>query len=165
VWLVNRGTTTCYTVNIKAVQMLIQRRFKHSISSILFQSTNRMPCALQLRTATTQHLQPYCGPVCLRPTARGLDIRDVSCGNAFLLLLICTLAAANEGLIVILSLCSSTYEPASMQVKLQLLLMDVTPYLANVRLPTAVFSGCQFQVRRLHMARILVYLCSRRYKL
>jgi len=34
------------------------------------------------------------------------------CGYPFLLLLICKLAAANEVLIVILSLCSSTYEPA-----------------------------------------------------
>jgi hypothetical protein len=41
-----------------------------------------MPCALQLRTATTQHLQLYRGPVFLRPSARGLDTRDVSCGNA-----------------------------------------------------------------------------------
>lgn len=82
------------------------------------------------------------------------------CGHPFLLLLICTLAAANEVLIVILSLCSGTNEPAFMQLKLQLLLLDVRPYLVNVRRPTAVFSGCQFQVRRLHMTRILVYLCS-----
>jgi len=87
-------------------------------------------------------------------------------GHPFLLLLICTLAAANEGLIVMLSLCSGNYEPVFMQLKLLFLLMDERPYVANVRRPTAVISECQCKVRRrLQMTRILVYLCSRRYKL
>jgi hypothetical protein len=41
-----------------------------------------MSCALQLRTATTQRWQLYRGPVCLRPSARGLDTLDFSFGNA-----------------------------------------------------------------------------------